>query len=84
MPALGVAILLWLRLRPGLPEHVASVEYLRRDDYGGPDALPPCFIAWCDCGWTSDDRPDEPAARSEALRHTVHVRSGLNPYFTQS
>src|SRR4051794_16506310 len=77
MPAIGVVIVLWLRLRPGLPDHVASVEYLHRDDYDGPDALPPCFIAWCDCGWTSDDRPDEPAARSEALRHTEHVRSGL-------
>src|SRR3954452_17950714 len=76
MPALGVAILLWLRLRPGPPEHVASVEYLSRDDYDGPDALPPCFIAWCDCAGPATTGPmSPPRGRTRSATRSTSVRA---------
>jgi hypothetical protein len=82
MPVIGVLMLLWFRRRPTVPEHVAAVELVRPDDYHGPGAkLDAFYLAWCDCGWSGDDQRDEHAARSEARRHTEHVRPGLHPFF---
>ena len=78
----GLAIV-WLtrRRRARYPEHLASVEYVRPDDYHGPDALTaPFYLAWCDCGWMGDDQPDEAAARREAREHSPHVRDGLHAF----
>ena len=81
MPVVGVAMLLWLRRHPGVPAHLASVEYVQPDDYDGPDALTtPFYLAWCDCGWHGEDQRDEAAAREEARAHTPHVRAGLNAW----
>jgi hypothetical protein len=81
LPIVGIAMLLWFRRRPTVPDHVAAVELVQPTDYSGPDALTdPFYLAWCDCGWNGDDHSDEPAARAEALEHTEHVRAGLNAW----
>ena len=78
LPVVGVLMLLWLRRRPGLPEHVATVELVRPDDFHGPDAkLDVFYFPSCDCGWLGDDHADAQAARAEAKRHTPHVRPGV-------
>ena len=82
MPIVGVAMLLWLRRHPAaVPVHLASVEHVQPNDYDGPDArTTPFYLAWCDCGWTGEDQPDETAARQEARAHTPHVRDGLHAW----
>jgi hypothetical protein len=74
-------MLVWFRRHPIEPEHLASVAFVRATDYEGPDALTEAFyLAWCDCGWTDDEQPDEESARAEAVAHTSHVRSGLHAF----
>jgi hypothetical protein len=84
MPAVGVLMLVWFKRHPGTPEHLASVELVKPsdyDDYDGPDARTDAFyLAWCDCGWSGDDQPDEQSARAEAQSHTQHVRAGLHTF----
>jgi hypothetical protein len=81
LPVVGFLMLLWFKHRPGVPEHVASVELVRPGDYDGPDARTESFyLAWCDCGWNGDDQPDEQSARAEARRHTEHVRPELHAF----
>ena len=82
MPAAGVAMLLWFRWRPGVPEHLAGVELVHpTGDYSGPDArTEPFYLAWCDCGWSGDDRQDEAGARADAHSHTQHVLPGLHAW----
>jgi hypothetical protein len=85
MPAVGLGMLIWLRRRPAkVPEHLASVEYVQPDDYHGPDALTtPFYLAWCDCGWSGDDQPNEEAARREAREHAPEVRPGLHAWASE-
>ena len=81
LPAVGLLMLVWFKRHPGTPEHLASVELVKPSDYDGPDALTDAFyLAWCDCGWSGDNQPDERSARAEAQSHTQHVRPGLHAF----
>jgi hypothetical protein len=79
MMAIGGLMLLWFRLRPAPPKHVAVVEFVQRaNDYDGPDALTePFYAAICDCGWWGHEHRDEASARHDGLGHTPHVLDGL-------
>lgn len=79
MMGVGLLMLLYFRLRPAPPKHVAVVELVQREnDYDGPDALTePFYAAICDCGWWGQERRDEAGARDDGLGHTPHVLAGL-------
>lgn len=81
LPVVGALMFLWYRRHPlPDPEHLAAVAWLARDDYDGPDAIPPAYAAWCDCGWWGDDHAAEEDARREAEEHAERVRPGLRDW----
>jgi hypothetical protein len=81
LPVIGLLMLWWFRRRPGVEEHIASVEYVQPDDYHGPDAKnDPFYLPWCDCGWHGDDHADEASARADAAEHTPNVRPALHAW----
>jgi hypothetical protein len=75
LPAIGVAILVYLRVRkPLAPDHVVEIAYVDFEDG------PPYYEPSCDCGWEGARWPDESSARDEGRRHANVVLTRVENY----